>query len=98
MSRVLLALFALVLVCVPTAFAVSGVDVSQPVSVSNFQCMKSNGISFAIVRTYQSNGVNDPNGHNTVANAWSAGLAHGMFSFYFYFYFIFFVKKKKNLY
>ena len=33
-----------------------GVDVSQPVSVDSFECMKSNGIQFVIVRAYQSIG------------------------------------------
>lgn len=76
MSRTLCFL-ALLAICVPAAFATSGVDVSQPVSTSNWQCMRSNdGVSFAIVRTFQSTGSNDPNGHTTVANAWAAGLAH----------------------
>ena len=33
-----------------------GVDVSQPVSVESFNCMKDNGIQFVIVRAYQSIG------------------------------------------
>lgn len=33
-----------------------GVDVSQPVSIDSFECMKSNGITFVIVRAYQSFG------------------------------------------
>lgn len=33
-----------------------GVDVSQPVSTDSFECMKSNGIDFVIVRAYQSFG------------------------------------------
>ena len=33
-----------------------GVDVSQPVSVDSFQCMKGAGIQFVIVRAYLSIG------------------------------------------
>lgn len=38
-----------------------GVDVSSRVSTSSWQCLKSNGYHFAIVRVYQSNGKPDPN-------------------------------------
>ena len=33
-----------------------GVDVSQPVSIDTFECMKKYGIEFVIVRAYQSFG------------------------------------------
>ena len=36
--------------------------------------MKSNGLTFAIVRVYQSNGVCDPNGPATITDAWSGGM------------------------
>ena len=58
------------------SFATYGLDVSQSTSVSSFQCLKSNSYSFAIVRVYQSNGVVDPNGAQTIANAWSGGMSH----------------------
>lgn len=67
---------AFILAIVPSAFASYGVDVSQPTSVSSFQCMKNDGLDFAIVRTFQSNGVNDPNGVHTVANAWAGGMSY----------------------
>jgi len=56
--------------------ATTGVDVSQPTSVDSFKCLKANGLTFAVVRAGQSNGKVDTNSAGTVANAWSAGLAH----------------------
>lgn len=53
-----------------------GVDVSQPTSTSSFQCLKNSGYSFAVVRVYQSNGKVDPNGAQTIKNAWAGGMAH----------------------
>lgn len=58
------------------ASATLGVDVSQSTSVSSFQCLKSSGYSFAVVRVFQSNGVADPNGPTTIANAWAGGMDH----------------------
>ena len=59
-----------------TAAAYKGVDVSQRTYTSNFQCMKSNGASFAIVRVYQSSGHTDSNGPATIKDAWSGGMSH----------------------
>ena len=56
--------------------ATQGVDVSQPTSQSAFSCMVNNGYTFAIVRGYRSSGSVDPYVVSTVANAWSAGMAH----------------------
>ena len=53
-----------------------GVDVSQPVSVSEFKCLKGSGYDFAIVRAYQSLGRPDPNAVHTVANAHAAGIQY----------------------
>jgi len=53
-----------------------GVDVSQPTSVSAFQCLHNNGASFAIVRVFQSNGVVDVNGPGTIGNAWAGGISY----------------------
>jgi len=61
--------------------AANGVDVSSPVSLSQFQCMASNGYSFVIVRGYQSNGVIDPNAETTLENAKAAGLYHDTYHF-----------------
>ena len=70
-----LRVFAL-LALLGTAFSYTGVDLSQPCSTSGFSCMKSNGVSFAIVRVYQSNGKVDPNGANTINAAWAGGMSH----------------------
>jgi len=74
-------LFFLAILLVGFLFAASdatkGVDVSQAVSQTSFQCMKNSGVgSFVIVRTYQSNGRVDPNGANTIKNARAAGISY----------------------
>eukprot|EP00943_MAST-04B_sp_MAST-4B-sp1_P002110 g2110.t1 len=57
-----------------------GVDVSQPVSESEWKCLQSPGnqgpVSFAIVRVYRSTGEVDPNGANTIRAAKQAGIRH----------------------
>eukprot|EP00029_Vermamoeba_vermiformis_P012960 TRINITY_DN78_c0_g1_i1.p1 TRINITY_DN78_c0_g1~~TRINITY_DN78_c0_g1_i1.p1 ORF type:complete len:209 (-),score=36.46 TRINITY_DN78_c0_g1_i1:98-724(-) len=65
-----------VFACVTVAFATVGVDVSQGVSQSGFQCMVNNGYSFAIIRAYRSFGSPDPNAAQSIANAWNAGMSH----------------------
>lgn len=69
-------LFGTLLALIPLATSTLGVDVSQATSVSSFQCLKSSGYSFAIVRVYQSNGKVDPNGATTISNAWAGGMSH----------------------
>jgi len=64
------------LLFVSATLATYGVDVSQRTYTSNFQCLKSNGYSFAIVRVYQSNGQCDGNGPYTINDAWSGGMSH----------------------
>jgi len=64
------------LASITVALATYGVDVSQSTSTSSFQCLKSNGYNFAVVRVYQSNGVVDSNGPSTITNAWNGGMAH----------------------
>ena len=56
--------------------AYQGVDLSQPCSSSGFSCLKSNGVSFAVVRVFQSNGKPDPNGPATISSAWAGGMSH----------------------
>ena len=59
----------------------TGVDVSSPVSLSQFLCMNNSGYSFTMVRGYQSNGAIDPNGLQTIENAAAAGLYHDTYHF-----------------
>jgi hypothetical protein len=73
MTRQLLLVLALAF---SIAFATRGVDVSQPTSTAAFHCMVQNGYSFAIVRVFQSNGVVDPHGAQSIANAWAGGMSH----------------------
>ena len=75
-ARFVLATLA-VMAVLAVARAAVGVDISQAVSVSSFQCIRNAGYgSFAIPRVYQSVGRVDPNGAQTVKNAWAAGVAH----------------------
>lgn len=55
---------------------VFGVDVSQPVSGSEFTCMVNDGFSFAVVRAFRSTCEPDPAAPGTITAAWSAGMAH----------------------
>ncbi len=54
--------------------AANGVDISDPTSKSTFECMKKSGVTFAIIRCWQSNGVVDANCPATAAAANEAGL------------------------
>jgi len=58
------------------AQATLGVDVSSTIMPATWQCLKSNGYTFGVVRCYESGGRPDPNGVHTVANAWAGGMAH----------------------
>jgi len=70
-----IALLAVLALC-PVAFAVNGVDLSSPVSSGDFDCLKRNGYSFAVVRAFMSNGAVDPNAAGTIHNAWAGGMDH----------------------
>ena len=74
MATVLFVLLVTLVAALATAY--TGVDLSQPCSSSGFSCMKSNGVSFAVVRVYQSNGKVDPNGAATISAAWAGGMSH----------------------
>jgi GH25 family lysozyme M1 (1,4-beta-N-acetylmuramidase) len=53
-----------------------GADVANPVSVAGWQgLMKERGVTFGIVRCYESTGKVDPNGPTTVKNGWTAKLS-----------------------
>ena len=51
-----------------------GVDLSQRTSSSSFQCLKTNGYNFVVVRAYRSNGVPDFSAPPTITNARAAGF------------------------
>jgi len=52
------------------------VDLSTVASVSSFQCLRNNGMSFAIPRAYYSYGAVDGNGATNVNNARAAGIPY----------------------
>lgn len=58
-----------------------GVDVSQLFSTSTYQCMKSNGYAFAIIRGYCSYGGVDHNVVQGLNNAKAAGLITDIYMF-----------------
>ena len=64
-----------------TTNCVLGVDVSQLFSTSTYQCMKSNGYSFAIIRGYCSYGGLDHNAVQGLQNARAAGLITDIYMF-----------------
>lgn len=72
MMKLILAFLASIVVTLATY----GVDVSQSTSKSSFECLKSNGYTFAVARVYKSNGAVDTNGPTTITNAWNGGMAH----------------------
>lgn len=69
------------LVTVPQVSAVLGVDVSQLFTTSTYQCMKSNGYQFAIIRGYCSFGGIDHNAVQSLKNAKAAGLITDIYMF-----------------
>ena len=76
-----LLLFLIIALKLSYSKAVTGIDVSSPVSFSQFQCMKNSGYSLAIVRGYCPNGAIDPNAKATLENAKSAGINHDAYHF-----------------
>jgi hypothetical protein len=58
-----------------------GVDVSQLFPTSTFQCLKNNGMSFAIIRGYCSFGGIDHNVVQGLTNAKAAGLVTDIYMF-----------------
>ena len=63
-----------ILAVIPLTLATLGVDVSQLFSTSTYQCMKTNGYYFAIIRGYCSYGGPDHNVVQGLKNAKAAGL------------------------
>ena len=70
-----------ILSLVSTVSCVLGVDVSQLFSTSTYQCMKSNGYQFAIIRGYCSFGGLDTHAVQSLTNAKSAGLITDIYMF-----------------
>jgi hypothetical protein len=76
------ALPIILLICLMTeSLCTLGVDVSQLFSTSTYQCMKSNGYNFAIIRGYCSYGGVDPNIVSNLNNARAAGLITDIYMF-----------------
>ncbi len=71
----------LVFLCLYSAHSTLGVDVSQLFSTSTYQCMKSNGYAFAIIRGYCSYGGVDHNAVQGLTNAKAAGLITDIYMF-----------------
>ncbi len=60
--------------CVAPAKGSLGVDISDAVSQSTFQCLNQAGNSFAIVRVFRSSGNPDSNAAQNIANAFAGGF------------------------
>jgi len=68
--------FVVLATLVATAFATTGIDVSQLFPVSSWKCVRDYGYKFAIIRGYMSVGKVDPNVAASVNNAWAGGMDH----------------------
>jgi hypothetical protein len=77
----LLTIFVVLSVSLYTVNCVLGVDVSQLFPTTAFQCMKSNGYEFAIIRGYCSYGGVDHNVVQSLTNAKNAGLITDIYMF-----------------
>lgn len=79
MSRIVSAV--ILCLCIYSSTSTLGVDVSQLFSTSTYQCMKSNGFSFAIIRGYCSYGGVDHNAVQSLNNARAAGMITDIYMF-----------------
>jgi hypothetical protein len=79
--KVILVLSLILCALIPHATCTLGVDVSQLFSTATYQCMKSNGYSFAIIRGYCSYGGVDANVVQGLKNAKAAGLITDIYMF-----------------
>ena len=63
-----------------SAVAITGVDVSESLSESTWECLMSPGgqgpVQWASVRAYRSSGSTDPNAANSIKAAKAAGIKH----------------------
>ena len=62
-------------------WAINGVDLYSPTSITTFTCLRNNGNSFAIIRAFRSTGAFDNNANNNLQNAKAAGLATDIYMF-----------------
>ena len=69
------------LLIIAPCLCVKGVDISQLFSTSTYQCMKNNGVQFAIPRGFYSYGAVDANVVNNLQNAKAAGLITDIYMF-----------------
>ncbi|GAQ86768.1 hypothetical protein KFL_003100050 [Klebsormidium nitens] len=69
---------ALLAVCIPSAVAGLGLDVSSSYSTSSWSCWRNvnSGFNVAIVRAGRSSGTVDPNAAQSLKNAQAAGYAY----------------------
>ncbi len=72
--KIPISIICAILAVIPLTHATLGVDVSQLFSTSTYQCMKTNGYHFAIIRGYCSYGGPDHNVVQGLKNAKTAGL------------------------
>ena len=77
----MLKLFLLATLLIVPSLSVLGVDVSQLFSTSTYQCMKTNGYYFAILRGYCSYGGVDAHITSNLQNAKAAGLVTDIYMF-----------------
>ena len=69
-----------ILLIIPS-LCVLGLDISDSMSVSTFQCFKTNGYQFVIIRGFRSYGAVDPYVISNINNAKSAGLIADIYMF-----------------
>jgi len=58
-----------------SVWADNGCDLSDATDISDFQCLKQDGMTYVIVRCWQSTGQADPNCPHTIYNAWDGGMS-----------------------
>ena len=74
-------IYLVILLLVTPTLTIKGVDISQLFSTSTYQCMKNNGMSFAIPRGFYSFGAVDDNVVSNLNNARAAGLITDIYMF-----------------
>ena len=65
---------SILLTLVPVVYPLQGIDTAQLLPTATYQCIKSNGNLFAIVRGSLGNGNVDPNAIQGLYNAAAAGM------------------------
>lgn len=67
---------AVLLVHLPATFADLVVDISTAVSRGSLTCLQGTGVSYAIIRAWQSNGQPDENAAQTFMNIPASGIMY----------------------